>query len=107
MFGSKRFLLFILLILFTLFLRDLPYFNVLFIDKLWIFYFFLFLLFLFYSIKVNIRYVYFVCFVLFFLAFVFSLLRLEFFAHVSGIFIYFLLWIIIVSKIYTFLKEQV
>lgn len=93
----KKLFLYILLILATLFLRDLPYFNVLFIHQLWIVYFILLLILLFTSIKFDRRIVVGASFFLLLVALVLTLLKMSFFADAVGVFLYFLLWFIAVD----------
>lgn len=104
MVSSKKFLMLFILILLTLFLRDLPYLNVTFIGKMWLIYFALLLFIILVSIRFRVMFFWYATFVLFFAAFVLTLLRLPFFAESVGVLIYFLLWAIVIHRLMSFIK---
>lgn len=103
MINNKKILLLLILILVMLFLRDVPYLNVFFINKLWIFYP-LFLFFLF-SPK-NPIYFFYATLLFMFLALFFVFFKLLIGAEILGVIIYFLVLIILGFKIYSLIKSS-
>ena len=96
----------VLAILLTLFLRDLPYFNVIVIDKMWIVYLLLFLLILVSFIHMKITTFYYIIVFVFSMVLVMTLLSLRFFAESGGIILYFSLWIAWGVHVWSSRKEQ-
>ena len=97
----------VLAILFTLLLRDLPYFNVIVISKMWIVYLFLFLVILLSRIRVKIATFYIIIMLLYGVALVSSLFILKFFSESIGIILYISLWIVWGVKMRVYFKEQI
>lgn len=95
-----------LLIVLTLFLRDLPYLNVLFISRIWLIYFAILLFVLLAGIKFRVTIMWIATYLLFGWAFVLTVLRLPFFAEFIGVFIYFLLWAIVFHRLIGFYKDK-
>lgn len=104
MLSGKKLLTLFILILLTLFLRDLPYVNVTFIGKMWLIYFALLLFTILVSIRFRVIFLWYATFVLFFAALILTLLRLPFFAESVGVLIYFLLWAIVIYRLMSFIK---
>lgn len=98
MLTPRHIFAFSMLILFTLFLRDLPYINVFVIGKIWIVYLIILLLLLITIIKFNVSIISYVTGALLLASLVLTLLDLSFFAEMIGVFIYFSLWIIFLYK---------
>jgi hypothetical protein len=84
-----------MVILLTLLIRDLPYINVTIINKIWIIYLLLLLVLALMSIRFRYAHILLCTSILIFTAFVLELLSIVFVADMIGIFIYFLLWIIL------------
>ncbi len=104
---KERFLfLLTVLILITLLLRDLPYFNVLIVNRIWIIYLLILLLLILSGMKFKVRHVSYAVLLLFIGAFILALLGLTFFAEGVGAVLYFALWIVFIHGIYSFLKES-
>ena len=101
----KHILWLCIFILVTLLLRDLPYVNVVIINKMWIFYLIILLLVGLSSIKFKVSLVTHTTFALFLIAFILTILKLNFFAEGIGILIYFSLWVILIHKMVTFFRE--
>lgn len=95
-----------ILILVTLLLRDLPYFNVIVINKIWILYLIMLLLVALSSIRFKFSIVSYVTLLLFVAAFILTLLGLTFFAEGIGTLIYFALWILLIYNIISFMKKS-
>lgn len=104
--SNRQFVLFFIFILLTLFLRDLPYFNVLFINRLWFVYFVLLLFVLFARADFRVTVLWLVTFILFLVAIVLTVIKFLFFAETIGIFIYFLLWMIVIYRLIGFVRKQ-
>lgn len=102
----KQLFILSMLILITLFLRDLPYINVVIINKMWILYIVILLLVLLSSIKFRVVVVSYLTGVLFFTAFVLTLLKLNFFAEAIGALVYFFLWILFIHRLITYHREM-
>lgn len=105
MITTKHVLWLSILILVTLLMRDLPYVNVIIINKIWIFYLILLLLVGLSSIRFKVSLVTYATFALFFIAFILTLLKLSFFAEAIGVLIYFSLWVILIHKMIAFFRE--
>lgn len=101
----KHILWLCIFILVTLLLRDLPYVNVVIINKMWIFYLIILLLVGLSSIKFKVSLVTYTTFALFLIAFILTILKLNFFAEGIGILIYFSLWVILIHKMVSFFRE--
>src|SRR5574341_2244881 len=104
MLDGKKLLLLFILVVFTLFLRDLPYVNVTFISRMWLIYFALLLFIVLISIKFRVGFLWFAIFLLSTVAFVLTFMRLPFFAESIGILIYFFLWAILIHRLIGFVK---
>ena len=101
MIQGKKTLIIITLIIISLFVRELPYVNVLFANRIWIFYVFLFI-FLYPIRKKEHLFTIAASFLLF--ALVFTLLDLDPFAEVLGDLIYGLLWIVLFLHIRSLIR---
>lgn len=95
-----------LAILFSLLLRDLPYMNLIFIDKMWILYLLILLLVFLSSIKFQVTIVSYVTALLFLVSFVLTVLKFTFFAEAIGSLIYFSLWVLLVHKIISYFHQS-
>ncbi len=95
----------VVLVLITLLVRDLPYFNVLVINRIWIVYLLALLLIFLSNIRFHVRYVVYFTLALFVVGLVLTLLRLTFFADGVGVIIYFALWIILIHRIFLYFKQ--
>jgi len=111
MFSSKKIIFFLILIILSLVLREMPYVNVLVAGKLWIFYLvLLFLLFFFpfasYFSKTatSSALVIFTILVIFSL-FLFTIFKITYFAEMIGVVFYFLLWLIVCLKMMEFFRK--
>ncbi|EKD65342.1 MAG: hypothetical protein ACD_50C00116G0007 [uncultured bacterium] len=106
MIDHKKLVLFFSISVVLLFLRDTPYLNVLIIEKLWLIY--LLLLFWIFSnfIPKRTGIFFFAAVVLFLIALIFSLLKIEIVAEAIGIVIYVLLWLIVLQKIVYLVRSE-
>lgn len=95
---NKIYLLIILMLAFLL-LRDMPYINVLIINKIWAAYIICFALVLFSFISLKVRSILIFLTILFLTSIVLNILRFYSISEISGIIIYFLLWFLAISKI--------
>lgn len=120
MIHNKKTYFFLSLILFVLLLRDLPYINILVIDKVWILYVFILLLLALWSIRIKIRFIIYFSFIILVISLFLSIiqmprlfegfkivryLQLPSFLEGVGIVIYFFLLIFVIYKIYFFTKS--
>lgn len=105
MLNNRNIIIFLFFILATLFLRDVPYFNVLFINKLWILYFFMFVFFLIYVFRAKLKYLLYSCLVLIIPTLFFLLIKLGYFAETVGVVVYFFLWVVVIDKIRSLVKD--
>lgn len=94
------------LILLTLFIRDLPYINVLIISKIWIVYLLVLLVIFLYKVNFNVRYVLYSALLFFIFAFFLTVLSLSFFSEGAGVILYFSLWIVLIHKLVFYIKEK-
>jgi len=106
MVSNKQLFVLLTLVILTLLLRDSPYMNVLFIGRIWLFYFAILLFLIFIAIKFKVVFLWYGAFILCILAFVFVVLRLPFFAELNGVLIYFALWIIVIHKLIDFVRNK-
>lgn len=106
MLSNKQIFILLILVLLTLFLRDLPYLNVLFISRIWLMYFAILLFVLFAGIKFRATIIWLATYVLLGVAFVLTILQLPFFAEFIGVLIFFLLWAIVVHRLIGFFKDK-
>ena len=106
MINNRNTVIFLLFILVTLFLRDVPYLNVFFVNKLWIFYLFLLAFFLIYMLRAKLKYLIYLCLALIIPTLLFILVKLNYFADAVGIFVYFFLWIVVAVKIYSLIRSK-
>ena len=104
--SGNQIIMVVLAILFTLLLRDLPYFNVVIIGKMWIVYLFLFLVILLSRIRVKLSTISYVTILLLGVAMVLTLLSLKFFAEAIGIILYLSMWIVLGVKMWSYLRES-
>lgn len=95
----NKLFVYLMIILLTLFLRDLPYFNVYVIRQLWLVYFLLFLTAIFSNLKISSNAVLSLSLLFLLAMLVLSLLKFTFFAEAMGIFLYFLFWILIIFAV--------
>jgi len=94
------------LMLMTLLLRDLPYVNVIVINKMWILYVGMVLLVAFSRIRFKFSIVFYGTVALFVASFILTLLGLTFVAEGIGIFIYFALWILLLHAIGSYVRKS-
>lgn len=106
MINNKQLFALSILILLTLFLRDLPYINIVFISRLWLIYFAILMFVILATIKFRVILLWYVTIALFIGAFVLTLMRLSFFAESIGVLIYFSLWVIIIHRLIGFTKGR-
>ena len=106
MLSNKQIFILLILVIFALFLRDLPYVNVLFTSRIWVIYFAILLYVLFAGIKFRMTVLWFMTFVLLCATFALTILRLSFFAESIGVLIYFLLWAIVLYRLIGFVKDR-
>lgn len=121
MINDKKKLFLLLLILLALLLRDLPYINILIIDKIWILYLFILLLLALWNIRIKIRFITYFSSVILTIALFLSIIQvprllegvgvLKYFQVPGllegvGVLIYFFLLISVIYKIYSFRKSQ-
>ena len=104
--SGKQASFLVLVILFTLLLRDLPYFNVIVIGKMWIVYLLLFLALFLSRVRMKITTFYGIIMLLFGLALAFSIFALKFFSETIGIILYFSLWIVWGVKMWSKREEH-
>ena len=107
MFNNKYLYLISLLILFTLLIRDLPYINVAIIGRIWIIYLLILLVILLTSIKFKYSLFLYATAILFFVAFLLTILTLGFMADAIGVLIYFSLWVLLIHAILEFRNSRV
>ena len=95
-----------LLILLTLLLRDVPYFNVFIIGKIWILYLLIFLIVA--MAGIRFRHTIFLqsTVMLFLLAYVFTIVDIPFLAEAIGIIIYFSFWVILIHALVTSIRQD-
>lgn len=95
-----------LLILLTLLLRDVPYFNVLIIGKIWILYLLIFLVIV--MAWIRFRYAIFLqgTVILLLVAYVFTIAGIPFLAEAIGILVYFSFWIIFIHAVVMSTKQD-
>lgn len=106
MVNSKQLFVFLILILVTLLLRDLPYVNVVFISRLWLVYFAILMFVILASLKFRVTILWYTTIALFVMSFMLTLMRLPFFAESVGVLIYFFLWIIVIHRLIEFAKDR-
>lgn len=104
--NSKQLLVPLTLVLLALLLRDSPYLNTIFINRIWFFYFasllFVFLI----VVKFRVVLLWYMTLGLFIIAFILTLMRLDFFAELIGVLIYFSLWAIVFHRLIGFVKDK-
>lgn len=107
MMNDRRLLIaFLLTMLILLFLRDIPYFNVFIISKLWLVYVLLILVIVFFFVPRKESYLWRTLFLLPFIALIFTLLRIAIAPEVIGVIFYSILWFAAIFKIFSFLREK-
>ena len=106
MLSSRQLFVLLILILLTLFFRDLPYVNVVFISSFGLIYFAILMFVILAIIKFRVILLWYLTFALFIIAFVFTLARLPFFAESIGVLIYASLWVIIIHRLIGFTKGR-
>lgn len=100
---QKKLTLVLFLAILSLILREMPYINIFVVRQLWLFYpFLLFFLIFPLPIKAFILSLVFV----FFAALILTYLKLTYFAELTGVLIYFLLWIIWFLKIKDYFQKM-
>lgn len=104
--SGNQVIIIVLVILFTLLLRDLPYFNVVIIGKMWMIYLLLFLVILTSRVGVKLTAVTFVIVFLLGVALLLTLSNLKFFAEIVGIILYFCMWIVMLAKMWSYIQEK-
>ena len=105
--NNKYLYLISLLVLFTLLIRDLPYINVAIIGRIWILYLLILLVVVLTSLKFQYQLVLWATYLLFVVAFVFTLLAIPFVAESIGILIYFALWVLLGHAVLTSIRKKV
>lgn len=106
MISQKKLVLFFLFSTVLLLLRDIPYLNVLIIEKLWLIYLLLLFWILSYFIPKKVDIFFFAVFSLLFIALLFSFLKITIIPEAVGIIIYALLWLIIVQSIIQLVRSE-
>lgn len=99
MIRDKKILLFIIALLITLIARDMPYINVFIIDKIWVIYAIFIVVFSLLFIPLRFAFFSTGVVILFSASIVFTLLKYSALAEISGLGIYFFLWVIVIYKI--------
>lgn len=107
MVNDRKILVVFLFITFLLLLRDIPYFNVFIIDKLWIVYILVIAIIGFFFIPRKKVYLKIALFFLLFLALILTLMVVRVGADAIGIVIYLLLWLVVIQKIFSLIREKV
>lgn len=105
--NNRKVLVIFLFITFLLLLRDIPYFNVFIIDKLWIVYIFVIAIIALFFIPKKRVYLKIALFFLLFLALLLTLTGVEVGADATGIVIYILAWLVVIQKIFVLIREKV
>jgi len=95
-----------LLILLTLLLRDVPYFNVIIIGKIWILYLLILLIALMTSLRFRYSMFLPITIILFLLALLFTLISFPFMAEAIGILIYFAFWVIFIHSVFVSVQKD-
>ncbi len=106
MISTKQFYFLLTLVLFTLFLRDLPYLNVIFISRMWLVYFALLFFVVLSILKFRVIFLWYGIFILLSIAGMLTIMHLPFFSESIGILIYFSFWTIIIHKFIGFVKGK-
>lgn len=101
---SKRFYIFFLFLVATLFLRDVPYVNVFIINKIWIIYILLFMVFI--LPPISQKHLLMMLFMLLPLALIFTLFKLIIASEIIGVLIYVMLIGVVVYRFFSLLKER-
>lgn len=104
--NDRRPIVALLFIMLILLLRDTPYLNILIINKLWIVYLLVVAIIAFFFIPRNKGYLTIALFVSLFLALILILTGITFVAEVIGIILYVLLWLIVLHKVTSFVRER-
>lgn len=107
MVNNRKVLAFFLFITFLLLLRDIPYFNVLIINKLWIVYIFVIAIIALFFVSRKKIYLGVAFFFLLFLALILTLAGVIVGADAIGIVIYILVWLVVIQKIFALIREKV
>ena len=97
-----KMLVFSALLLAALFLRDVPYLNILFVTRAYLFYI---ALFLFLFPPKSTRFLFPGIVLLLFLSLMFTILKFTEIAELLGVIMYFALWILVLSRILLYLKS--
>lgn len=103
---TRTVLLLNLAILFTLFLRDIPFFNVLIIDKLWLAYLLILSVYFFWVVKPKMAYIPITYGTLLFAMCALLIINIPAFYEIVGMVLYFVLWITALLKIFQLFKEK-
>ena len=104
--NNRRLLIGFLFLVLTLLLRDAPYINVFIIDKLWLVYVLLILGVAFFFIPRKAGYSKGTLFSLPIIALAFTLVKVAIAAEVIGIILYLILWIVVLFKVISFVREK-
>ncbi len=104
MMTSKHIFSLTIVILLTLLLRDLPYFNVIYINRIWLLYLTILLIVLLSNVRFKISRLRNVTVLLFFASYILTLSGLLFFAEALGTLIYFSLWTFLAAAFVSYLK---
>lgn len=104
--NDRKLVIFFLMIMLILLLRDTPHINLLIIDQLWIAYILVIGIIVFFFIPRKEAYLPVALFVLLLLALIFTIVGIAVAIKVTGIIIYFLLWIIVIQKTYILIRKR-
>lgn len=104
MINSKQLFVLLILILLTLFLRDLPYLNVIFISRIWLVYFALLFFVILSLLKFRVIFLWYGIFTLFLIVGMLTIMHLPFFSESIGVLIYFSFWAIVIHKLVSVVK---
>lgn len=107
MVTDRKVLVVLLFMTFLLLLRDIPYFNVFVINKLWIVYIFVIAIITLFFVSRKKFYLGAALFFLLFLALTLTLAGVRVGADAIGIVIYILVWFVVIQKIFTLIREKV
>lgn len=102
MLNSKKLAIFLLIIILSLGLREVPYINIFVVRQLWLVYSLL-LFFLFFPLLPA--HLFKLIILLLMTALLFALLKLDYLAEMEGVAIYFLLWLIVGLRIKEFFQK--
>ena len=100
---TKKLFIYTSLLTGILILRDVPFINLYFIDKVWVIYLVAFLL-IFLPKRFGI--LFYACLISLFLAFLFTMLNYIFASELLGIVVYFLMWILVCKESFKIIRSK-